>query len=182
MPQLSSTVKAMKIFTSVALLSTVAASSLRVDPIGERQRLIQKINAIEGLTWFAAEHPRFAGKAIGASKPLLGVDIEAYQANLAMKIASGEIEVTGETEDALPASFDSGDNWPKCKEVIDDIRDQSNWCVETSCADPSPSFPPFFPSFLPSHVSFLFAAVAVAGLSAQRRPPRIDFVLLPTAR
>ena len=167
----------MKIFTSVALLSTVAASSLRVDPIGERQRLIQKINAIEGLTWYAAEHPRFAGKPIGASKPLLGVDIEAYQANLAMKIASGEIEVTGETEDALPASFDSGDNWPKCKEVIDDIRDQSNWCVETSCADPSPSFP-----LLPSHVSFLFAVAAVAGLSAQPRQPRIDFALLPTPR
>ena len=120
----------MKAVASFALLSTASAgSSLRVDAIGERQRLIQKINAIEGLTWRAAEHPRFAGKPIGASKPLLGVDIEAYRERLATKIASGEIELTSATDDAIPEEFDSGTNWPKCAEVINDIRDQSNWCA-----------------------------------------------------
>ena len=34
------------------------------------------------------------------SKPLLGVDIEQYRANLASKVASGEIEVSIETDDA----------------------------------------------------------------------------------
>ena len=109
--------------------------NMRLNAIGERQRLIQKTNAIEGLTWFAAEHSRFAGKPIGASKPLLGVDIEQYHANLASKVASGEIEVTHETADAVPEEFDSAKNWPQCAKVIDDIRDQSNWCVDTYCVE-----------------------------------------------
>ena len=117
----------MKTWITLGMLSTAAASLRGIDFVSERARLIDSINAIDGMTWRAAVHPRFAGKPIGASKPLLGVNIEQYHANLKRKVAAGNIIVTRETAEEIPTDFDSGENWPQCKKVIDDIRDQSNW-------------------------------------------------------
>ena len=116
---------------SIALASATVASAAdpAVDP--ERQLLIHATNAIEGLTWVAAADSRFGEQPIGASKTLLGVDIKAYHARLAAKVADGRIVVASAGllgAEAIPEAFDSATNpaWNKCKEVIGDIRDQSN--------------------------------------------------------
>lgn len=38
----------------------------------------------------------------------------------------GDTEFTAEQLAAIPAAFDSATNWPKCADMINDIRDQSN--------------------------------------------------------
>merc|ERR1712014_203402 len=80
-----------------------------------------------GVLWHAAAHPRFASQAPGASKDMMGVKGDQKKA-VADLVAQGEIvyDSSAYTNQAIPESFDSEQQWPQCAKVIGDIRDQSN--------------------------------------------------------
>jgi hypothetical protein len=102
---------------------SVAASALT------RGEFVAEINAVSGITWTAAEQPRFAGLPVGASKSSLGTRATSPEA-LAAGIRAGWLHLVTEAEIAeakamdMPVAFDSATNWPSCAEVINDIRDQ----------------------------------------------------------
>jgi cathepsin B len=92
----------------------------------ERAAEIEKINAA-AVGWKAAPHARFATEAPGASAPLCGVKGN-WAAHVKDRMKNGEIEefVPKDASLAVPDSFDSATQWPKCAKTIGDIRDQSN--------------------------------------------------------
>ncbi|KAL1511451.1 hypothetical protein AB1Y20_006250 [Prymnesium parvum] len=92
----------------------------------ERAAHIAQLQNTSGLTWKVAPHPRFASQPPGASKSLCGVKTSWTHA-VAAAVAKGEVELFAADENAaIPTSFDSATNWPKCAKIIGDIRDQSN--------------------------------------------------------
>jgi len=102
-----------------------ATEPARVEVHPERAAQIAEINAAD-TTWKAAAHPRFADKAPGASKRLLGAKgnwgVEVREA-----IQRGEVERYVAKDDlAVPDSWDAATAFPKCAKTIGDIRDQSN--------------------------------------------------------
>merc|ERR1712187_30142 len=63
----------------------------------------------------------------GASKDMMGVKGDQKKA-IADLVAQGEIvyDSSAYTNQAIPESFDSEQQWPQCAKIIGDIRDQSN--------------------------------------------------------
>lgn len=98
---------------------TLVCSGTAVDVEGQRAELITQVQKTPGVQWQAGVVPRFAKQSM---KPQLGVTNEgmAERAKFA-----GEYQRAAATV-ALPANFDSEENWPQCAKVIGDIRDQSN--------------------------------------------------------
>jgi cathepsin B len=101
-------------------------ADLNGDGIITRQEMVDAINAIEGLEWFASVPEKFADKPVGASTELLGVPLD-YADILDKAIKDGEVqEVFADENFVAPDDFDSETNWPQCAKIIGDIRDQSN--------------------------------------------------------
>jgi len=80
--------------------------------------------------WTANAHARFATKPPGASAPMNGVKGD-WKASILKGVEKGEIKPFAPPahllgDEAIPESFDSETNWPKCAKIIGDIRDQSN--------------------------------------------------------
>jgi cathepsin B len=99
------------------------AFSAEVHP--DRATQIEAIRSAKPL-WTAGVNPRFASAAPGASKDLCGVK-EGFAERLAQAVKEGRVVRQGVPKGlALPESFDSAEQWPKCAKIINDIRDQSN--------------------------------------------------------
>jgi cathepsin B len=106
---------------TLALLGFAAAHTIHPD----RAAQIEAIQRAKPL-WVAGTNPRFAAAAPGASKDLCGVK-EGFAERLAAAVAAGRVKRQGVPAGvALPESFDSAEQWPKCAKIITDIRDQSN--------------------------------------------------------
>ena len=111
--------------TSAVAISTVVESA--ASTFATREAYILHLNAVPGRTWTAGTNSRFAGKPIGHSKVLCGVNNSLNQEQ--ELIASGKLLTPPKGWDGLPdppAEFDSATNWPHCAEIINDIRDQSD--------------------------------------------------------
>lgn len=116
----------MKLLALAACVSIIGAVSVVEKHDQNRQQLVDEINSLPGITWKAGINPRFKGQPIGASKSLCGVKNDTL-ARRNEKIANGTLTVLKKIEGlAVPDSFDSETNWPKCAKIIGDIRDQSN--------------------------------------------------------
>jgi len=103
-------------------IKSAPASEVHAD----RAAQISEIQNTPGVLWKAAAHPRFADKAPGAYKDMVGIKGDHVKA-ISDAVARGEIERVDADENAMaPDSFDSEENWPKCAKIIGDIRDQSN--------------------------------------------------------
>ena len=90
------------------------------------QLQIEALNAVPGIKWTAAAHPRFAADRPGSSAPLMGVKGNWSEAILE-GVRNGEIKrFVPKANTLVPDSFDSETNWPACKTIIGEIRDQSN--------------------------------------------------------
>jgi len=92
------------------LLSAGALVAVSAKP---EDKMVSKINSTPGLLWKA-------GPAVRDMKPLLGVKASSWGAVQNLPRATFDI-----ADEAIPDSFDSATNWPKCAAVINDIRDQS---------------------------------------------------------
>jgi len=113
----------------LALLIT-AASALSA----ERMQMIEEINSKTTL-WRAGVSPRFANGERMSNLLGAGNNYEELQA----AIVRGEVHVVeADPNMTIPESFDSEANWPECKTILADIRDQSNcgccWAFGTSSA------------------------------------------------
>jgi len=107
---------------SFVLFAGVAFGSLSVEN-GSRQRMVDEINSMPGVTWKAGFSPRFA---TGSMADLLGV-LPNNKQHLIEAIDRGDVKMVHATENfAPPDSFDSETNWPACASIIGDITDQSN--------------------------------------------------------
>jgi len=114
----------------VPMLAISFASQLSVPaPAGlhpERAAQIAQLQNTTGILWQAKAHPRFASQAPGASAPMNGVKTSWTHA-IRDAVAKGDVQLFAAEENlAVPESFDSETNWPKCAKIIGDIRDQSN--------------------------------------------------------
>jgi len=109
----------------IAPTNTLTVTSLlAVHP--ERAAQIKAVQETPGVLWTAAPQSRFENVAPGvALKPLMGV-VGDWKQDIKEGIEKGEIEAyVPKANVAIPDSFDSAENWPKCAKIIDDIRDQS---------------------------------------------------------
>jgi cathepsin B len=95
----------------------------------DRMAQITEIQNTPNVLWKPTANNRFGQEAPGASKSLCGVKPD-WKVKLHKAIANGEITRFNSsgllTAQAVPDSFDSETNWPKCAKTIGDIRDQSN--------------------------------------------------------
>merc|ERR1712093_654226 len=85
------------------------------------QDFVDKINSEPNILWKAGMNSRWNNVPLSAMKSLAGVKIEESRA----PVQNITREVTTIPDTAIPDSFDSATNWPKCAKVIGDIRDQS---------------------------------------------------------
>jgi len=85
------------------------------------QDFVNEINSKSGILWKAGMNSRWNNMPLSAMKSVAGVKMEANTAAL----RTAPRAVFNMSDDAIPDSFDSATNWPKCAKVIDDIRDQS---------------------------------------------------------
>jgi len=107
--------------------ATLAAAAEKSPAEHDSDRKVE-IDIINGknTTWTAGFVDRFRGQPVGISKSLLGVP-EGNLEHTKKMIAAGRIvEIEADADFIAPTEFDSATNWPECKDVIDDIRDQSN--------------------------------------------------------
>lgn len=88
----------------------------------ERDAIIAHVNSVQK-EWSAAHNDRFRDTPLGSSKSLCGVKPWPPAQPLSENNGVVVFEHSGVS---IPDSFDSAANWPQCKEVITDIRDQSN--------------------------------------------------------
>ena len=70
----------------------------------------------------AGMNERFDNTPLSEMKSLTGVTSESWGA--VQRMPRADFSFINDT--AIPDSFDSETNWPKCAKVIGDIRDQSN--------------------------------------------------------
>jgi len=110
-----------------ASVFALAAGSPQEDVHAERAAQIEIIRNTPGVLWQAAADARFASKAPGASKDMNGVKGDPKQ-DIADLLAKGEVVKcsSADSNDVIPESFDSAENWPHCAKSIENIRDQSN--------------------------------------------------------
>lgn len=110
--------------SAVFVASLALAAAAPAAPVADvlRQKMIDEINTKEGLTWKAGMHDRFRGKTDLDVKRLCGVQEGSKEHLLAHAAMAPAVKNTT----SLPTAFDSETNWPQCKEVIGDIRDQSD--------------------------------------------------------
>lgn len=82
------------------------------------EELISQVNASQG-SWTAGVNEKFKDSVIDDVKRHLGtvIDDDVY--------IRAPLKDAMVTED-LPANFDPREKWPKCKDIIDHTRDQSN--------------------------------------------------------
>jgi len=85
------------------------------------QDFVDKINSEPNILWKAGMNSRWNNVPLSAMKSLAGVKIE--ESRVAVQNITREVTTIPDT--AIPDSFDSATNWPKCAKVINDIRDQS---------------------------------------------------------
>eukprot|EP00656_Telonema_subtile_P028876 TRINITY_DN315_c0_g1_i2.p1 TRINITY_DN315_c0_g1~~TRINITY_DN315_c0_g1_i2.p1 ORF type:complete len:380 (-),score=90.86 TRINITY_DN315_c0_g1_i2:179-1318(-) len=103
----------------LGLALTAVAYAAPVQMIND-QAVVDKINNNTGLLWKAGMNTRFNNLPRSAMKSLTGVKADSWGMVQAIPRANFTIE-----DSAIPESFDSEANWPKCAKVIGDIRDQS---------------------------------------------------------
>lgn len=117
----------MKIVAFLAVIAVAHASVAQYH--ADRVAEVERINNLPGMTWKAGINTRFAGLPLNASKSLCGIKSNNQEV-LQNAINDGTFisaePVSEEIRASLPASFDSATNWPKCANMINDIRDQSN--------------------------------------------------------
>lgn len=106
----------MKYFLGLGIATTVTAISL--DDIA-REALVREINSAPGVLWNAAPNPSLKGLPVDyCPKSMCGVKPSPPELLAKAKRAP-------KVNAVIPDSFDSATNWPQCKKVITDIRDQS---------------------------------------------------------
>jgi len=81
--------------------------------------LSEHINATHA-TWVSGVNEKFEGASLKEVKSILGAIVDP---EWAIKLPARRNQ---EVADDLPASFDARAQWPKCNDVINHIRDQSN--------------------------------------------------------
>merc|ERR550539_1506581 len=114
-------------FKVAAFAAGAAALSTPEQHDPARHREVERINNTPGITWQAGIPTRFKGQPLGTMKTLLGVDTENNLKHIQDGVSAGMYDVVKAPADfVMPDSFDSETNWPECKNVIGDIRDQSN--------------------------------------------------------
>ena len=84
------------------------------------QDRVDQINSNPGLLWKAGKNVRFDEKPLSHVKSLCGVTPDSWGKVQALPRANHTTPTA-----AIPDSFDSETNWPKCANIIGDIRDQS---------------------------------------------------------
>jgi cathepsin B len=84
------------------------------------QDFVDKVNSKPGILWKAGMNSRFNNIPLSAMKSLTGVKPSSWGA-----VQNITRHVSNISDADIPDSFDSASNWPKCAEVIGDIRDQS---------------------------------------------------------
>jgi len=106
--------------------------ALPVEKEMTREEIVEYINNLEGNTWKAKVHPRFAGQSSDQIKMLLG----ALERDTNPRAHLFKIEPKSINTIPIPKEFDSRTKWPLCKEVIDTIVDQSAcgscWAVSSA--------------------------------------------------
>ena len=115
-------------FLSVDLTLTHQSALLPVHP--ERLAQLYEITSTNGLLWQVDLNNRFSSQAPGASERMCGVKGN-WKAQLEDRVRLGHFTRFEDSEHyledaSIPDSFDSAENWPNCKKIINDIRDQSN--------------------------------------------------------
>eukprot|EP01013_Petalomonas_cantuscygni_P030406 TRINITY_DN56377_c0_g1_i1.p1 TRINITY_DN56377_c0_g1~~TRINITY_DN56377_c0_g1_i1.p1 ORF type:complete len:365 (+),score=77.03 TRINITY_DN56377_c0_g1_i1:25-1095(+) len=106
----------MKAFMILATAAVALAGNVHDEA---RQQLINEVNSKQSL-WRAGVNSRFRGTPIDSVKPLLGVKPHSAETvRSKAKVFNRTVSL------AIPDSFDSLSNWPRCAKVIGDIRDQS---------------------------------------------------------
>lgn len=109
----------MRSISALAVLA-VAAYAAPLDRNINDQAFVDQINAQPGILWKAGPNPRFDNTPLSALKSLTGVLSDSW-----WKVQAVPKAVSNVSDDAIPDTFDSETNWPKCAKVIGDIRDQS---------------------------------------------------------
>jgi len=95
----------------------------------ERLAQIRQLNGMPDMTWRAGVNKRFAEYPPGVSSSLNGV-LPHSEEELEKAVQEGSViryeKISEEKAKALPTAFDAAVNWPKCANMVNDIRDQSN--------------------------------------------------------
>merc|ERR1719197_1292808 len=112
----------MKVFALCALAVAAYAVDVSEMRLINDQAFVDKINSNPGLLWKAGMNERFDNTPLSEMKSLTGVTAESWGA--VQRMPRADFSFINDT--AIPDSFDSETNWPKCAKVIGDIRDQSN--------------------------------------------------------
>ena len=115
-------------FLNVDLTLTHQSALLPVHP--DRLAQLYEITSTNGLLWKVDLNNRFSSQAPGASERMCGVKGN-WKAQLEDRVRLGHFTRFEDSEHyledaSIPDSFDSAENWPNCKKIINDIRDQSN--------------------------------------------------------
>jgi len=108
-----------KTLLCIALGLAAVALAAPVQMIND-QAFVDKINNKSGILWTAGFNTRFNNLPLTAMKSLTGVKPDSWGMVQAIPRENSTID-----DSAIPDSFDSETNWPKCAKVIGDIRDQS---------------------------------------------------------
>jgi len=106
--------------TMRALLLLCIAAAVSAAPMINDQGIVDKINRVPGLLWKAGMNKAFNNMPLSSFKSLNGVKPDSWGMVQALPR-----HVSNISDDAIPESFDSAENWPSCAKVINDIRDQS---------------------------------------------------------
>merc|ERR1711904_698400 len=106
--------------TMRALLLLCIAAAVSAAPMINDQGIVDKINRVPGLLWKAGMNNAFNNMPLSSFKSLNGVKPDSWGMVQALPR-----HVSNISDDAIPESFDSAENWPSCAKVINDIRDQS---------------------------------------------------------
>ena len=97
------------------------AAALRDTDLAVTDALIASINA-QRPSWVAGVNEKFLNTTVLDVKRLLGTRVGSPE----QKAKFAALEVRVAVADALPVSFNSTANWPKCAGVIGNVRDQSD--------------------------------------------------------
>lgn len=103
------------------LRSSATVSLEKLPAIDES--LIATINADPSSTWTAGVNAKFVNKTLAYAKRLCGTKTSAERKAALPVNPAGVLPA-----DAIPASFNATQAWPKCAGVIGHIRDQSGAC------------------------------------------------------
>jgi len=106
--------------------------ALPVEKEMSREEMVDYINNLEGNTWKAKVHPKFADKSHEDFKKLLGARKRSQNHSKHLFKIQPKSHSNGE----LPKEFDSRTKWPECADVIGTIADQSAcgscWAVSSA--------------------------------------------------